>query len=92
MNDPDKRLRKRKRADSVEPETAAAQAAGSIRIRDFIWFELRDADTQAPFEYGFWSDVTQQTANVVDPITGAVQARTFEGAGELIGISPITLS
>ena len=73
---------------------AAAQAAleaGSIKIRDFIWFVVRDRDTGSDVEAGFWSDYGTANMQVLDPRSQQVQTRQFEGAGALISIGPIPL-
>jgi hypothetical protein len=63
----------------------------AITVRDFIWFVVRDRATGDDVEAGFWSDVTTVDMQVTDPRTYTTQTRRFQGAGELIGISPIPL-
>lgn len=59
--------------------------------RDFVWIKARTFDTGASFEYGFWSDVGNVSAPVLNPDTGTEVTRTFEGAGSLISVSDIPL-
>jgi hypothetical protein len=59
--------------------------------RDFIWLKARTLGTGLPFPYGFWSDVGNVSAPVLDPDTGDAVTRDFEGAGSLISIGDIPL-
>ena len=59
--------------------------------RDFIWFVVRDRSTGDPVTDGYWSDIGDITAEIIDPDTGGVDTRTFAGAGSLISISDIPL-
>jgi hypothetical protein len=59
--------------------------------RDFLWIKAREIDSDAPFEYGFWSDVGNVAAQVLNPNTGLPETRNFEGSGSLIQISDIPL-
>jgi hypothetical protein len=78
----------------VRDISAANYEALANRIllpRDFIWFVVRDRTTGGPVTDGYWSDVGQITAAVIDPDTGGASSRTFFGAGSLISISDIPL-
>ena len=59
--------------------------------RDFIWFQVRDLTTGAPVTDGYWSDVGDVNAEIIDPDTGNIDTRPFAGAGSLISISDIPL-
>lgn len=59
--------------------------------RDFIWFVVRDRVTGVAVTDGYWSDLNDITAQVIDPDTGGISTRPFAGAGELIQISDIPL-
>lgn len=59
--------------------------------RDFIWFVVRDRVTGAPVTDGYWSDVGDISAQVLDPDTGVPVLRVWHGAGSLIAISDINL-
>lgn len=63
----------------------------AVKVRDFIWFVVRDRDTGADVRAGFWSDVGTVDMQVIDPRSQAMQVRQFDGAGSLISISPIPL-
>lgn len=60
--------------------------------RDFIWITVRDRDTGDPHSEGYWSDVTDVQAEVVDPATGATVTRLFYGGAGLIEVAPITMA
>lgn len=74
---------------SLPAENLAALQARQLVARDFIWFVVRDRTTSNPVTDGYWSDVGEIDAEVIDPDTGAVVTRTFAGAGGLISISDI---
>jgi len=74
---------------STENWTALQQRA--LMPRDFIWFVVRDRSTGAPVTDGYWSDIGQITASVIDPDSGGAVSRTWFGAGSLISISDIPL-
>lgn len=59
--------------------------------RDFIWFQVRDLTTGAPVTDGYWSDIGDVNAEIIDPDTGNIDTRPFSGAGSLISISDIPL-
>lgn len=73
------------------PPYYAALQARRLVARDFIWFVVRTRDTGAAVTDGYWSDVGDVTADVIDPETGGTVSRTFRGAGALISISDIPL-
>ncbi len=76
---------------AISAENYAALQARQLVARDFIWFKARTYDTGAQVEHGFWSDVGNVSATVLNPETGAEVTRNFEGAGSLIAISDIPL-
>ena len=59
--------------------------------RDFIWFVVRDMTSGDPVTDGYWSDIGDISADIIDPDTGGTETRTFVGAGSLISISDIPL-
>lgn len=69
-----------------------ALEARAVTIRDFLWIEARDPDTQGIVPVGFWSDLGQVSAQVIDPRSGIEVARSFEGAGGLIDISQVPMT
>jgi hypothetical protein len=77
------------RALSTENWTALQQRA--LMPRDFIWFVVRDRTTGLPVNDGYWSDIGNITASVIDPDTGGTISRSWFGAGSLISISDIPL-
>ena len=76
---------------AISEENYAALQARQLVARDFIWFKARTFDTGAQVDHGFWSDIGNVAATVINPETGAEVTRTFEGAGSLIAISDIPL-
>lgn len=72
-------------------ENYSALQARELIARDFIWFTARNRATGAPFSYGFWSDVGNVNAPILNPNTGLAETRNFEGSGTLIQISDIPL-
>lgn len=74
---------------SISPENQAALAARALVARDFLWFEARNRSTGAIETVGFWSDVENVTAFVINPRTGIPVSRSFYGAGGLIRIDDI---
>lgn len=75
----------------ITPETYEALQARRLVARDFIWFVVKDRDSGAAVTDGYWSDVGEVSAQVIDPNSGGVVTRTFHGALGLIQISDIPL-
>lgn len=76
---------------SISSENQAALEARALVARDFMWIVARNREDNTPETVGFWSDVDDVTAEVVDPDTGFAVARDFYGSGTLISIDPIPL-
>lgn len=76
---------------NLSPENYAALQARQLVARDFLWLVARDRSTGASFSYGFWSDVGDVQAMMLNPNTGLAEPRNFEGSGTLISISDIPL-
>lgn len=75
---------------SYGPDIMAALSARQLMARDFLRVVARTrADPPAPVAVGFWSDVGNVTAEVVDPDTGMTASHAFYGSGTLISISDI---
>lgn len=74
---------------SYSANTVAALAARRLMPRDFLTITARERDTGEPVTVGFWSDLANVTALVIDPETGGPDLRSFYGAGSLIAISDI---
>lgn len=74
---------------SYSTNTVAALAARRLMPRDFLTITARDRETGDPVTVGFWSDLANVSALVIDPETGAPDLRDFYGAGSLISISDI---
>lgn len=69
----------------------AALQARQLVARDFLRITARDRDGGAPQVVGFWSDVGNVSAAVVNPDTGLDTAYDWYGSGTLIGIDDIPL-
>lgn len=65
--------------------------ASALVSRDFLWMVARNRSDNTPETVGFWSDVDDVTAEVLDPDTGFAVSRDFYGSGTLISIDPIPL-
>jgi hypothetical protein len=76
---------------SISANNLDALSQRRLVARDFLWLKVRTIETGSPFEYGFWSDLRNASALVLDPNTGIAVMRNFEGAGSLIEISDIPL-
>lgn len=76
---------------SISEENQAALEARALVARDFIWFIVKDRVTGNPVTDGYWSDVGDVSAQVIDPNSGGVVSRTFHGSMGLIQISDIPL-
>jgi hypothetical protein len=74
---------------SYPANTVAALSARRLLPRDFLTITARDRGTGAPVTVGFYSDLANISALVVDPDTGAPVLRDFYGSGSLIQISDI---
>ncbi|PWJ73820.1 hypothetical protein C7441_1253 [Pseudaminobacter salicylatoxidans] len=72
------------------PNFAALQARALV-ARDFLRIVARDRATGAPQVVGFWSDVGNVAASVVNPDTGLTSTYDWYGSGTLIEISDIPL-
>lgn len=71
------------------PEYQAALAARRLLPRDFLSITARNRSTGLPETVNFWSDLSNVSALVIDPDTGAPVLRDYRGAGSLIQISDI---
>ncbi|TYB83973.1 hypothetical protein [Oceaniovalibus sp. ACAM 378] len=76
----------------LAPAAIAALKGRNVTIRDFLWIEARERTTGVAIPVGFWSDLSTVSAQVIDPHTGGVTLRSFQGAGGLIEISQVTMT
>lgn len=74
---------------SLSSENAEALAQRAVVARDFLRIVARNRETGSPESVGFWSDVSNVSAPVIDPDSGISVNRAFYGAGGLISISDI---
>lgn len=75
------------RAISTANQTALSERA--LVARDFLWFVARNRVTGLPETVGFWSDLENVSAQVLDPDTLGTVTRSYYGAGGLIEIEGI---
>lgn len=73
----------------ISTANQTALAARELVARDFLWIVAKDRETGAPVNVGFWSDIENVTAPVLDPDTLLPVNRTYYGAGGLISIDSI---
>lgn len=76
---------------SIGSATYTALQSRRLVPRDFIWFVVKNRSDGSPVTDGYWSDVGQITADVIDPETGGTSSRTFFSGFGLIQISDIAL-
>ena len=76
---------------NISSGNLALLQARQLVARDFLWIKARELVTGVPFNYGFWSDVGDVQAQVINPDTGLAVTRNFEGSGSLVQISDIPL-
>ncbi|MDI7923410.1 hypothetical protein [Ferirhizobium litorale] len=76
---------------NISAENALALAQRRLVARDFLWIVARDRTDNSPQTVGFWSDVGDVSADVIDPDTGLVETRNWYGSGTLIGIDAIPM-
>ena len=76
---------------SLSGANLVALAQRILMPRDFVWFVVRDRSTGDPVTDGYWSDVGDISAAIIDPDTGSPVTRIWHGAGSLIQISNIPL-
>jgi hypothetical protein len=74
---------------AISLENQAALAARTLVARDFLWFVARDPTTGNPVSVGFWSDLENVSAFVLNPDTLLPVTRNYYGAGSLIEIDDI---
>ena len=75
----------------IPVNTQALLEAQTLVSRDFMRITGRVRETGAPITEGFWSDLGDVTAQVIDAHTGEVEAYNFRGAGSLIAVDPIPM-
>lgn len=74
---------------SISSENQVALNQRQLVARDFLWIVARNRDTGEPISVGFWSDIENITAFVLDPDTLLPVTRAYYGAGGLIQIDEI---
>jgi hypothetical protein len=77
---------------ALTPEETAALASRRLRARNLVWITAKDRVTEAAQSIGFWDDVGTVSMQVRDALAGLVVARTFIGAGGLLGVEDVPLT
>lgn len=77
---------------NISPQNQLLLESGSIVARDFIWFTVRNRQTNAPITEGIWSGVENITAMVREPDLQIVVTRPFTGAGTLVAVENIPMT
>lgn len=75
----------------VDPAELAAIQANTVVARTLVTMTVKDRLTGNPVPLGFWLDAGPASFNVVNPRTGAVEARAFVGDA-LISVGEIPLT
>lgn len=75
----------------IPVSTQALLEAQTLVVRDFMRITARVRDTGAPITEGFWSDLGDVSAQVIDADTGLATSYDFKGVGALIAIDPIPM-
>jgi len=75
---------------TVSAEVYEALQQRTVVARDFIWFVVKDDNGDSVFD-GYWSDVGNISAQVIDPDTGGPVTRSFFGSGTLIEADDIPM-
>lgn len=78
-------------ARNISVENQDVLESRVLVARDFLWIVARNRDDNSPEAVGFWSDVDDVSAEVLNPDTGLAAMRNFYGSGTLIAIDPIPL-
>lgn len=76
---------------NVSPQNQALLESRSVVARDFIWFTVRNRQTNAPISEGIWSGLGNVNAQVYEPDLGIAVTRPFNGTGTLVSVSNIPL-
>src|SRR5690606_32980477 len=73
----------------VSEEVQTALEAGILVARDFLWITVKERVSGAPVSRGFWSDIGNVSAAVINPVTNTSVTRNWRGTGSLIEIDDI---
>lgn len=77
---------------SLAPAVTSALAARELVERKFYWFTARNRDTGLPESAGFWNDLGDISAPVLDALTGAQIVRDFAGSGQVVADPDVPLT
>lgn len=77
---------------NVDAAVLAALQKGAIVKRVFVWITAYDLITNAPVSTGYWNDVGNVGATVIDADTLTSTVRTYSGSKKLTSIDTIPLT
>lgn len=75
----------------LDTATQTALEAETVAPRDFLSIFAKRRDNGEIVEDCYWSDEGTISADIIDPITGLVTSRTFQGGGAMIQTSAVPL-
>lgn len=75
----------------LDTATQTALEAETVAPRDFLSIFAKRRDSGEIIEDCYWSDEGTISADIIDPITGLVTSRTFQGGGAMIQASAVPL-
>lgn len=77
---------------NISPQNQALLEKNAIMARDFIWFTVRNRQTNAPISEGIWSGTENVNAMIREPDLQTVVTRSFTGAGTLVQVDDIPMT
>ena len=75
----------------LDTATQTALEAETVAPRDFLSIFAKRRDSGEIIEDCYWSDEGTISADIIDPMTGLVTSRTFQGGGAMIQASAVPL-
>lgn len=76
----------------IDSGTLTALQSGTIVKRQFVWITAHDLITNDPVSTGFWDDVGNVTATVIDADTQTSTTHDYSGSDKLVAIDAIPLT
>lgn len=74
---------------TITSSLANALENNSLVPRDFMTVSARNRSDNSTVKEHLWSGVEDIQVNVLNPFTNSTEARTFVGAGHMVGIGPV---
>lgn len=76
---------------TISPANQELLSKRAVMARDFIWFQVRNRNTNAPVSEGIWSGLGNVEAMVREPDLQIVTTRAFTGTGTLVAVDDIPM-